>query len=200
MKTRPYRRANSGFTLVELLVVISIIVVLAAMSFGAANMAIGRAKKLQTDNDARGLQSAIERYYNEYSKLPDFGIQGDEATTDGQAGGELLKILLAKEEVASGMQNPRQIVFLNAKESKNKAKGGLVYSSGGSSATPQGYYDAWGNPFHIKIDDDFDGEINDPLQSGNIIRNKNLVVYSYGPDGAIGAKGKTGVGDDIKTW
>lgn len=200
MKTRPSRRANSGFTLVELLVVISIIVVLAAMSFGAANMAINKAKRTQALNDAMGLQSAIERYYNEYSKLPDFGMTGDEATTDGQSGAELLKILLGKEDVASGMQNPRQIVFLNAKESKSKAKGGLVYSSGGSSANPEGYYDAWGNPFHIKIDDDYDQEIKDPLTTGGIIRNKIAIVYSYGPDGAIGAKGKTGTGDDIKTW
>ena len=194
MKTRPARRANRGFTLVELLVVISIIVVLAAMSFGAANMAINKAKKLQTSNDAMGLQTALNNYYTEYSKLPDFGMTGDEAQTDGQTGAELLTILLGKEEVTDDMQNKKQITFLTAKVSKNKNKGGLVYSNGGSGSTPEGLYDAWGNPFYLKFDDDYDGEINDPLTQGNIVREKQVIVYSYGQDG------KLGNGDDIKTW
>jgi general secretion pathway protein G len=194
MKTRPARRANRGFTLVELLVVISIIVVLAAMSFGAANMAINKAKKLQTSNDAMGLQTALNNYYTEYSKLPDFGMTGDEAQTDGQTGAELLTILLGKEEVTDDMQNKKQITFLTAKVNKNKNKGGLVYSNGGSGSTPEGLYDAWGNPFYLKFDDDYDGEINDPLTQGNIVREKQVIVYSYGQDG------KLGNGDDIKTW
>lgn len=200
MKTRQSRRAHSGFTLVELLVVISIIVVLAAMSFGAANMAINKAKKLQTTNDATALQQALNNYYSEYSKLPDVGMSGDEMQTDGQTGIELLKVLLGKEDSGTEMQNPRQIAFLNSKVSKNKNKGGLVYSNGGSGANPEGFYDAWGNPFFIKVDDDFDQEIPDPLEQGNIVRNKSFIVYSYGPDKAKGAKGKTGVGDDVKTW
>jgi prepilin-type N-terminal cleavage/methylation domain-containing protein len=194
MKTRPARRANSGFTLVELLVVISIIVVLAAMSFGAANMAINKSKKLQSSNDAMGLQTALNNYYSEYSKLPEFGMSGDEAQTDGQSGSELLTILLGKEEVTDDMQNKKQITFLNAKVNKNKKKGGLIYSNGGSGATPEGLYDAWGNPFYLKFDDDFDQEITDPLEQGNIIRNKQVIVYSYGQDGKMGG------GDDIKTW
>lgn len=194
MKTRPARRANSGFTLVELLVVISIIVVLAAMSFGAANMAINKSKKLQTSNDAMGLQTALNNYYSEYSKLPEFGMSGDEAQTDGQSGSELLTILLGKEEVTDDMQNKKQITFLNSKVNKNKNKGGLVYSNGGSGATPEGLYDAWGNPFYLKFDDDYDQEITDPLEQGNIIRNKQVIVYSYGQDKKLGG------GDDIKTW
>lgn len=194
MKTRPARRTNSGFTLVELLVVISIIVVLAAMSFGAANMAINKSKKLQTTTDARGLQSAVEAFQSEYSRLPEFGMQGDEAQSDGQSGSELLTILLGKEEVTDDMQNKKQITFLNAKVNKNKKKGGLIYSNGGSGATPEGLYDAWGNPFYLKFDDDYDQEITDPTEQGNIIRNKQVIVYSYGMDGKIGG------GDDIKTW
>jgi len=195
MKTRPSRRPHSGFTLVELLVVISIIVVLAAMSFGAANLAINKSKKLQTTNDATGLKQALTNYYNEYSKLPEFGMQGDEAQTDGGNGQELLTILLGKEEVGSDMQNPRQITFLSStKVSKSKAKGGLVYSNGGSGATPEGLYDAWGNPFYLKFDDDYDQEIPDPLTQGNIVRNQTVIIYSYGQDKKLGG------GDDIKTW
>ena len=191
------KKKISGFT--KVIIVLGFLVLLAALMFQAPTIDIKKSKGNRALNDAMGLQTAIERYYTEYSKLPDFGIQGDDATSDGRAGSELLKILLAREEVTSNMQNPRQIVFLNAKESKDKTKGGLVYTSGGSSATPEGYYDAWGNPFHIKIDD-YNQEIMDPLVSGNIIRNRVVIVYSYGRDGAIGSKGKSGIGDDIKTW
>jgi prepilin-type N-terminal cleavage/methylation domain-containing protein len=194
MKTRPAsRRAAGGFTLVELLVVISIIVVLAAMSFGAANMAMNKAKKLQTANDARALKQAIQSFNSEYSRLPEFGAQGDEAQTDGEAGAELLTILLGKEEVTDSMQNKKQIAFFNAKVNKNKNKGGLVYSSQGSGARPDGLYDAWGNPFYLKLDTEYDGELEDPFKQGNVVQD-SVIVYSYGGDGKVGG------GDDIQTW
>jgi prepilin-type N-terminal cleavage/methylation domain-containing protein len=194
MKTRSAsRRVASGFTLVELLVVISIIVVLAAMSFGAANMAMTKAKKLQTANDALALKQAIQAFNSEYSRLPDFGAQSEEAQTDGESGAELLTILLGKEEVSDSMQNKKQIAFFSAKVNKNKNKGGLVYSNQGSGARPDGLYDAWGNPFYVKLDTEYDGELEDPFKQGNVVR-ENVIVYSYGADKKVGG------GDDIQTW
>ena len=163
-------------------------------------MSITRARKTQALNDALNLQSAIERYYREYGKLPEFGITGDEARTDGKSGIELLKILMGKEDVSDHMQNPRQIAFLNTKESKSKSKGGLVFSGDGSGKILEGFYDAWGQPFYLKFDTNLDQEITDPLASGAVVRNKVAIVYSYGRDGAVGNNGKAGVSDDIKTW
>ena len=162
--------------------------------FNSPTLPANKSKKLQTSNDAMALQTAIDNFYSEYGKLPDFGMVGDEAQTDGLSGSELLTILLGKEEVTDDMQNKKQITFLNAKVNKDRAKGGLVYSNAGSGATPEGLYDAWGNPFYVKFDDNHDQEITDPLEVGNIIRNKQVVVYSYGQDQ------KPGGGDDIKTW
>ncbi len=194
MKTRSIRRSRSGFTLVELLVVISIIVVLAAMSLGAISVVSKRAKNVQTLTDATELKGALDRYYAEYNKLPDFGMPGDEMQMEGQAAADLLTILLGKEETGTDMQNPRQIAFLGSKPKTVKAKGGLIYSSNASNAKPEGFYDAWGKPFRLKIDDDYDGEILDPLRQGNIIRGANFAVYSYGADN------KSDGGDEIKTW
>jgi len=194
MKTRPRGRASSGFTLVELLVVIAIIVVLAAMSFGAANLAFGRAKKLSTSQNANALQKAIESYYSDYSKLPDFGGSGDEFLAEGESGAELLTILLGKEEVGSSMQNPRQIAYMNAAGAKNKAKGGLVYTNNGTGGRPEGFYDAYGKAFYFKLDTEYDQELEDPFKQGNVVRGKVVIVYSYGPDG------KPGTEDDVKTW
>ncbi|WP_035611826.1 type II secretion system protein [Haloferula sp. BvORR071] len=198
MKTRPVsRRRAGGFTLVELLVVISIIVVLAAMTFAGIQIAVNKQKALQTKTNASGLQTAIEGFYSTYSRLPDFGAQGDESQTEGQSGQELLTILLGKEEANNSMQNKKQIRFLTVEETKIKSKGGLLYGQGGSGAKPEGLYDAWGRPFRIMLDTDYDQEINDPLKQGNVVRNKVVIVYSYGPDGKTGGKFAA---DDVKTW
>ena len=193
MKTRPIRRASRGFTLVELLVVISIIIVLAAMSLGGVQIATKRAKTLQTQSDAMALQQAIEQYYQEYSKLPGLGATSDEIQTRGEAGVELLTILLGKEDDTGTMQNPRKLAFLNVKESRNAKKGGLVYSNGGAGGQIDGLYDAWGQPFNVRLDNDYEGEIPDPIIQGNVVRNRNSLVYSFGPDGRLGT-------DDVKTW
>jgi prepilin-type N-terminal cleavage/methylation domain-containing protein len=193
MKTRPIRRASRGFTLVELLVVISIIIVLAAMSLGGVQIATKRAKTLQTQSDAMALQQAIEQYYQEYSKLPGLGATSDEIQTRGEAGVELLTILLGKEDDTGTMQNPRKLAFLNVKESRNAKKGGLVYSNGGAGGQIDGLYDAWGRPFNVRLDNDYEGEIPDPLIQGNVVRNRNSLVYSFGQDGRLGT-------DDVKTW
>ena len=199
MKIRSNRRANSGFTLVELLVVISIIVVLAALSFGAAQVAIKKSNTLKAKTDATAIATAVEQYYQEYSKLPTLGGSSDEMLTQGEAGIELLNILLGKEDDTGTIQNSRKIPFLSVGVGKNKKKGGLVYSNQGAGGQLIGLFDPWGNPFRIKFDDDYDDEILDPVTQGNIIRNKKVIVYSYGADMKPGKTSK-GTFDDVKTW
>ncbi|TAE78663.1 MAG: type II secretion system protein [Verrucomicrobia bacterium] len=193
MKTYSQRRGSRGFTLVELLVVISIIVVLAAMSFGGIQLVTKRAKTLQTQSDATALYQAIEQYYQEYSKLPGIEASSEEIQTSGEAGVELLRVLLGKEDDTGTMQNPRKLAFLTVKESKNAKKGGLVYSNGGAGGQIEGLYDAWGKPFNVKFDIEYEGEIEDPIVQGNVVRNKVAIVYSFGQDGKLGV-------DDVKTW
>lgn len=194
MKIRSNRRSLRGFTLVELLVVISIIVVLAALSFGAAQVAIKRANALKTRTSAMAIASAVEQYYQEYSKLPTIGGATDEVRTEGEAGVDLLLVLLGKEDDTGTMQNSRKLPFLTIETGKNRNKGGLIYSNGGAGGQIEGLYDAWGQPFFIKMDTEYEDEILDPLIQGNVVRNKKVIVYSYGADKRIGG------GDDVKTW
>ena len=194
MKTRLTSRCSArGFTLVELLVVIAIIAVLAALGVTVGRSAITRAKKLKTQNDATQLVQGMDGFHSAYSRYPDFGAQGEEARTDGEAGAELLTILLGKEEVGDSMQNKKQTAFAEFRESQNKYQGGLVYSSGDAGARPEGLYDAWGNPFYIRIDLENDGALEDPFTPGKVVRD-SVIVYSYGGDG------KAGGGDDVKSW
>ncbi len=195
MKTRPQRRAKSGFTLVELLVVISIIIVLAAMSFGAAQMAMNKARKTQALADISAIEQSIERFFSEYSRFPNISAQGDELQTAGDAGAELLTILLGKEQTGTSMQNPRQIPFLSGIKEGKRNRGGIIYGQGGGSSSIQGLYDPWGNPYHIIMDTEFEDEIRDPIKSGGQpIRNRKVIVYTLGNDK------QPGTNDDVKSW
>ncbi|MCW1921511.1 type II secretion system GspH family protein [Luteolibacter arcticus] len=189
MKTHFYPRSRSGFTLVELLVVISIIMVLAAMGFGAIAKVNQRKNELVTKTCVTDLSMALDQFYNTYSRFPSVG-SADELTAEGQAGTELLKILLAKEDPGSELQNPQQIVFLTPKIASNKNQGGLVYSGN----QIEGMYDAWGRPLHIKFDEDSDNEIPNPFRQGEVVRQKRVIVWSFGPDG------KFGDNDEVKSW
>lgn len=193
MKTRLVTRRLAGFTLVELLVVIAIIVVLAAMGLSVGGRAMNRGKETKTKNDAVGLVHAIDDFNREYSRYPDFGAQSEEIHVEGEVGGELLTILLGKEEVGDSMQNKKQIDFATFRESSNKNQGGLVYTSKDSGAKPEGLYDSWGNALYLVIDTDNDGEVADPFNAGKVVR-ESVIAYSFGADG------KAGGGDDVKSW
>jgi prepilin-type N-terminal cleavage/methylation domain-containing protein len=194
MKIRSNRRAHSGFTLVELLVVISIIAVLAAVSLGALQGAFKKADTLKTKTSATAIATALEQYFQEYSKLPTLGATSDEIRTEGESGIEFLEILLGREDDTGTMQNPRKIPFLTVETGKTRKKGGLIYSNGGAGGQIEGLFDAWGNAFFVKIDLEYEDEILDPLKQGNVVRNKKVIVYSYGSDEKIGG------GDDVTSW
>ena len=59
-----------GFTLVELLVVISIIGILATLIITNINEARGRARDARKKQDLYQLRTALKLYYNDYTKYP----------------------------------------------------------------------------------------------------------------------------------
>jgi prepilin-type N-terminal cleavage/methylation domain-containing protein len=205
MKNPTFRRTR-GFTLVELLVVIAIIVVLAAVGFSAGMGALKKAKRIKSQTAATALEQAITQFYNEYGRLPEVGTSGATSDTEyqmtGSDGKALLEVLLAK-ETGTTLQNPKQIVFLSVQEGKAKGSGGsdgLVYTGTGNTATPQGLYDAFGNPFRVMLDNDYDETIQVTLggTTAKDMRGRRVAVYSYGSDkkSSTPAEGN----DDVKTW
>lgn len=130
-----------AFTLVELLVVISIVAILASLAFPAVGGAMDSAKKAQAKNNAVQIANAVVAYEAEYGRLPS---SGNATTTVDSA---FVNILTAADTV----NNPREIVFLEAPEWK-KGKGGT------NSA---GYCDPWNSttPYAIALDSDYNNKI-----------------------------------------
>lgn len=194
MKNHSYRQ-KSGFTLVELLIVIAIIMVLASLGFAGVQSAMRKAKTVQSLNIATNLNQAIQNYFDEYGSLPMVNATSSPIATNTGEGVNVLRVLLAQEGTGSNILNTKNVRYLEVKNAKAR-KGGIEYASGGSQAT--GLFDAWGNPFYIAFDDDYNDEIQNPnvvtATDPTIIRGMKAVVYCYGADGQARTK------DDVRTW
>jgi prepilin-type N-terminal cleavage/methylation domain-containing protein len=189
MKTpaNPHRRP--AFTLVELLVVITILAVLATIGMAVAFSVIQRANRTQALEVCRALVQALESYYDEYGTLPDLPA---DLTTDRGDGVKLLQILTAGDpNPATTAQSPKQIRFFQTQEAKNR-KAGIEWSGD----TVKGLWDPWGFPYHIRLDLNYTQKLEDPFASGHIIHGPRALVYTFGknnrPDG--------GIRDDVKSW
>lgn len=205
MKT-PLIRRQRGFTLVELLVVITIIIILAAAGFAGALKAMARAKSTKAHAALTSLEQAVNQFYNEYGRLPAI----NSATSDAQYetaledGKKLLEPLLGKEDTTSGsstIQNPKQLSFLSVPDGKIKGTAGidgLVYEVGSTSKV-RGLYDPWGHPYKILLDNDYDEELSvNVAGTTKNLHGRRVAVWSLGADGKSD-DAKTAA-DDVKNW
>ncbi len=161
---------TSGFTLIEMLVVIAIIGILAGLLFPAIKGAMTKAKSGQARNDVKAIENAIRQYYTEYGKLPvrdaDQGIGDFYYTASDQ-----YQIINTLRAVASGWNashalNPRRIVFYEPPSRK-----GAVDGSGN-------ILDPWQQVYYIKLDNNYDGTVD----YGSRVFQRLAVLVSYGPN------------------
>ena len=192
----PSSRRQHGFTLVELLVVISIIAVLAAAGFAAGNSAITKARKLTCQASTTALESAVNNFFTEYGSMPIDGSEDKE--TDTKTDVAMLKVLLGADEDTSPPKNARAVRFLSVKEGKSN-KGGMMYQTG-SSNVPTGLFDPWGGPFHLMMDLDYDEQIKVKTtskgSSDKTLNGRRVAVWSLGAD----YKSDNNPSDDVMTW
>jgi prepilin-type N-terminal cleavage/methylation domain-containing protein len=173
----------SGFTLVELLVVVAIIAILAAVLLSAGSMALKAAQRAKAANMATQLQTACMGYYTEYSVYPvptgtttDYVI-GDTAggtdtgaIVDGPAWGILLCALSGNVSPYNGttvaattIANTRNIAFLTLKSSDIYSSTILAPSNPLSSGTS--IY------FNIAINSSYSGVLGTTVPSSSVMPN-----------------------------
>ena len=71
--TRSQFICSRGYSLIELLVVITIISILATLAFSATRAVLAQAYKVETETQLAALEVAVQSYFTEYNRLPGSG-------------------------------------------------------------------------------------------------------------------------------
>jgi len=186
-----FPRRSSGFTLLELLIVIAIIAILASVAFPVTALVIRQARKAEARNEVVNIVRAVTAYNMEYSKLPLRSPGSDTETIETDQ--EFMAILLGSEDEAL---NPRGKSFYTGKEAKERA-GGLDYGEGGNSggAKPR-LVDPWGNTYFVAIDANYDHKLQGPPECGSGDIHQDVICWSKGPP----KEGDDTLFEDCKKW
>jgi prepilin-type N-terminal cleavage/methylation domain-containing protein len=210
----------SGFTLLELLMVIAIIAILAGLLFPAFMGAEKAAKKTQAKNDLNQIVTAVNAFYTEYGKYPlAAGITTD--TTFGPGGSPTTNETLFTELRACtaaipscpavAVLNTRQIVFISPPDVKNPLlpKSGIATQTvtvNGVSIPLGSFVDPWGTNYVIRIDGDYNNQLVNPyaLNAGATSLQIGVIAWSLGTDqlGGSGSADKNAgnAADDVISW
>lgn len=197
-------RQKSGFTLVELLVVMAIIASLAALSFVGFGRSVKQARKVASLNHLTNIVGGIEGFYSDNSVYPTVASGATAVTvtvnaadssemTDGS--GTLIQMLLA-EETITPVQNKRKIKYIDGMQANEAKNDGVDYSTAGYPVK-----DYEGIPYQIIWDGNYDDKLDDPFGGTAPVRSRIIGLgqgASTSPlSGTMTSKDQVQI---VKTW
>ena len=188
--------SDAGFSLVELLVVVSIIGLLAGLASVAVPKAIESGKKSKAKGDLTAIVAAVKAYKQEYGQWPVAKSKMDQATdeynswygppTNESGSKQLVRILSGENLSMAGIEmNPKGVRFLEG------------------ASTDGTFRDAWGNQYCVKMDTDESGalEYYAPAGAGENIKMR-VIAVSLGKDRTQNDPDRrlTRTCDDVFSW
>lgn len=151
------RGGRPSFTLIEILVVVSIIGLLAGISIPAVGGALAAARKAKAVTMANQIRTALIQFNTEYGFFPtnNMSAQGI-GSTDATLG------LILTGSSAATNDNPRQIVFLEVPAEFTLGGAGIV--TNGGIQTPKNLYNRGSIKgkqfsFAVAVDTDYDSRV-----------------------------------------
>lgn len=191
---------REGFTLLELLIVIAIIVALAGLLFPAAQSVLERAKKVQAKNDLTQIVTAVNAYYMEYGKYPLPSTASGDGYATGATTGTASKDILNPLRNLDPTLNPRQVVFISPPEDTAQTNPRGKIGSDGQ------FHDPWGTPYGITIDADYNNQVPNPYNpnagAGPDKIRQGVIAWSAGKDAKLGNNDDKNFtnSDDVISW
>lgn len=152
MSRRIFRNATAAFTIIEILVVVTIIGMLVGLSLPAIGGALNSAKKAKVSTMAQQVRTAILQFQTEYGFYPTNGL---DSTGKGDTGSPLALVLTGSANATT--DNPRRLVFLEVPN--DFTLDGLGNVTNGGIVTPRGFYKGAQSNLSVAVDHDYNGEV-----------------------------------------
>ena len=222
----PLFRPLAAFTLLELLVVISIIAVLAGVLLPVSNSVMDSARKTEAKSTESQIVTAVKSFQTDYGVYPNPapGVASDK-TWRNDTNQSLFSILRALDDATSSV-NTRRIVYFEGKDVKTPSTPKSGFATQDASNTVSGITftvktggltDPWGNGYYVRYDTGYSDAVLHPYTNDGDAQNETsstandtlhfgIIAWSYGKDGQKGNKNSTGTapnytyGDDVLSW
>lgn len=188
-QSRERAATREGVSRAELVFLLGLCVVLISMALPAREYYRRWQRNLMTRADLRSIVAAATRFHTQTGAWPARSAAG----VDGHFGTRLLgnAAVFNVLRAVDGEGNERHAANTNRTRYLDVA----VATEGFSGMDPRGeFLDAWGSPYHLVLDLDFDGICDAAGTSYGRVQGRGIIAWSSGPDR------RSDTEDDLLSW